>query len=268
MAAIHEGEPRVENLLAGYIAIVTGGASGIGKAVVTEFLKQKAFVAILDIDESALQQTINEVSGLGNVMSVVADITNREGIEDAVKKIESEWGHVNLLVNSAGIMILRPLENFPEEEWEQVLRTDLSGAINCTQAIGRRMIETKTKGNIINITSTHAIVVYPQSGPYDVAKAGLFQYTRLAATEWGKYGIRVNSIAPGHIPGTRMNPIENKNIPEVIASIPLGRAGIPNEVARVALFLASDYFSSYLTGVQLVVDGGQTIHAPLNQPLT
>jgi NAD(P)-dependent dehydrogenase (short-subunit alcohol dehydrogenase family) len=173
-----------------------------------------------------------------------------------VQKTMDEFGVINILVNNAGVVIFRSLLEAEEDAWDKTLGINLKGCQLCSQAVGRIMVERK-QGNIINIASTDGLVVFPPSSPYGVSKAGVIMYTRVLAKELASCNIRVNAIAPfwARTPMTEFVWSNSKALKEAEAEVPIGRMAEPEEIANVALFLASD-LSSYITGATIVVDGG------------
>lgn len=247
--------------LEGKVTIVTGGRRGIGKAIALLFAEAGANVTVADVvagDE--LETVAKEFQGFGRrSLAVQADTTRKADVDNMVQKTVNELGSIDILVNAAGIATwVTPME-ISEEEWDRVMDIDLKGCLLCAQAAGKRMIEQRRGGNIINISSVVAIKAVTNRAAYASAKAGLIMLTRQLAIELAPHNIRVNAIAPGFIM-TEMT----RNLwsdPELsrkrLTMIPMNRIGEPIEVAHSALFLASDA-SSYVTGITLVVDGGAT----------
>lgn len=230
-------------ILQGKHAVITGGASGIGKAIAQEFLKEGAKVHIFDVDN--------------------VDVRDKKTIEQAVHDIEKANGPIDTLVNNAGIFLTHPLENFPEEEWNKLFDVNFTGARHCTQIIGSRMKKHGIKGSITFITSVHTSQSFPGASAYGASKHALIGLMRVTALEWGPFGIRSNAVAPGLIfptgITTRSTPAQTKKRGE---KVPLGRVGSPEEVAHVVAFLSSDK-ASYISGAEIRVDGGLAIKSPL-----
>lgn len=252
--------------LEGKVAIVTGGARGIGRAIAIAFVQEGAEVAIFDLDaeDSFL---IGELQGATAVLGKKclykkADITNLQEVHQAVKETIKTFNKVDVLVNNAGGgMNPVPLEDLSEKDWDRLVNVNLKGTYICTQAVIKYMKEQRT-GKIINISSQAGRSKSELSNlPYASAKAGVIGFTRQLAYEMGPYGINVNTIAPGlTLSGERVakrweerSEEERRKMLEVI---PLKRLGKPEEIARVAVFLASEN-SSYITGATIDVNGGR-----------
>jgi len=224
------------------VVAVTGGMQGIGAAIAEAFAAVGDRVAVLDIQDGA---------------PYVCDVGDRAAVEQAVATVESELGPVDVLVNNAGINPIGPSETFPEELWRRSLSVMLDGVFFCSQSVGARMLD-RGRGSIVNIASINATEAFPQRAAYCAAKAGVKALTEVLAVEWADRGVRVNAIAPGVV----KTPLVAKLIEEgqadeglYVRRTPVGRLGRPEEVARAAVFLASDD-SGFITGTTLVVDGG------------
>lgn len=264
--------------LEGKVALVTGGKRGIGRAIALTFAEARADVAVCDylVDDGELEAVAEEIKRLGRrSLAVQADVSQQSDVDNLFKRIMAEFGVTDILVNNAGISGLGASAETPEEQWHKVIDVNLTGCYLCSQAVVDGMVERK-KGNIINIASVEGLRGGAVAGalmpviqarrpaglaltgrPYNVSKAGIIMLTRALARQLGSYGIRVNAIAPG---GTRTEMLrfiwdEPEYIKQFESQVPLGRIGEPNEIASVALFLASDA-SSYVTGHTLVADGG------------
>jgi glucose 1-dehydrogenase len=248
--------------LAGKVAIVTGAGSGIGYAIAHLFAQNGAAVAINYLgrgdDAQKLAQTI-EAEG-GKAFAFEADISDASAVESLVATTVETFGRLDVLVNNAGIERSTPLLEIEEANWDRTLAVDLKGPFLCLQAAARRM--QKTGGSIVNISSIHEDLPFPGFTPYVTAKGGLRMLMRNASLELAPYAIRVNNIAPGAIAtainaATLTDPAKVERLEEIV---PLRRMGTPDEVAQVALFLASDR-ASYVTGSTYFVDGGFVQHA-------
>ena len=247
--------------LEGKVAIVTGGAQGIGKGIVERYVKENAKVAIFDIDKSMLEATEAEMKSLGgDVITFTVDVLSKEQIFSAVNAVADKWGHIDILVNDAGICPWADFLEIPEEDWDRVMGINLKGYFLMSQAVGRIMSKQKDGGSIIHMSSVNGLAAEAQIAHYNVSKGGINMLTMSMALELAKYNIRVNAICPGFI-DTRLNrsDIENEEwLKEYLKTIPMGRVGKPSDIASAAFFLASDD-SAYITGHLLVVDGGQII---------
>jgi NAD(P)-dependent dehydrogenase (short-subunit alcohol dehydrogenase family) len=240
------------------VAIVSGAANGIGRAISEVFAKEGAWVLVTDIDGKAAETTAAEICRNGGQADFCrVDIGNRSEIERAVKITSAKFGRVDVLCNNAAyIGDWHDVLNATEEEWNGCLQTTLLGTQNFTRAVLPWMISPKC-GSIIITSSIQGIAACPNSVSYTTVKAGLIGFAKSTACDYGKYNIRVNVIAPGPIKvGYSPPPDHPAHIYQTNNTF-LGRVGLPREVAFAALFLASDD-SSYVTGAVLPVDGGWT----------
>lgn len=244
--------------LSGKVAIVTGGAMGIGFAIASRLAEAGAKVLIADKDSAAAAAA----SEINNSIACATDVSDEAQVKAMVAKAVSEFGGVDILVNNAGIYPQKPVLEATKEDFEKVMRVNLLGAFFAAKAVAKQMIAQGRGGKIINITSIDAI--HPSSvglAFYDASKHGLWGFTKNLALELAPHKIWVNAIAPGGIatPGTGMgkpiDPTLAKIMDAFIAKIPMHRIADADEIGKVALFLASD-MSSYMTGSQIVVDGG------------
>jgi glucose 1-dehydrogenase len=241
------------------IAIVTGSSLGIGRAIAVAFAREGASLTINyrshpEQGKEAVEEI--EKSG-GKAISVQADVSEPEGVKDLIQQTVQEFGRIDVMVNNAGIEQKVPFLETPLEVWEKVISVNLTGVwIGCQEA-ARQMVSQGNGGRIINVSSVHEDLPMPTNSPYCAAKGGVRMMMRTIAVELAPHGITVNNIAPGAVE----TPI-NKNLDdhpeqrqELISEIPLGRIGRPEDVASVAVYLASDA-SSYSTGSTFFVDGG------------
>jgi NAD(P)-dependent dehydrogenase (short-subunit alcohol dehydrogenase family) len=243
----------------GKVALVTGGGSGIGRATCEIFAERGGAVAVVDIDEGAARAVAEAIrSKGGKAQAVGCDVTRWEQVESAVGAARRLLGGLDVVVNCAGLLRGHLLEETPEDEWNEMLTVNLTGAFLVTKAAMRAMRE-QGGGAIVHIASRMAIRVKEECGAYAAAKAGILSLTRMAALEGAPHGIRVNCVCPGFIdtPMTRTGYSE-----EAFAGwskvCPLGRPGRPEDIAKAMLFLASED-AAFITGVTLPVDGGRTI---------
>jgi len=244
-------------VLDGKVAIVTGGSSGIGKAIVKTYLDHGAKVAIVDVDEETLQETEEELTkSKEKILLVKADITKVEDVKKAVDETVKKWKKIDVLVNNAGVGTISSLIEMTEEEWDYVLDINLKGMFLFTREVAKVMIEQK-EGCIINLSSINEEIPLAGEIHYCVSKGGVKMLTRTVALELAPYNIRVNAIAPGMTETALTEEIlvipELKNA--VLHQIPLGRIAKPEDIAKVAVFLASHY-ASWVTGTTICVDGG------------
>jgi glucose 1-dehydrogenase len=241
------------------VAIVTGAATGIGKAIATTMAAEGASVVIDYVGDSAFANAAVQAiqAAGGKVTAVAADVSNPGQVNQLIQKAIDSFGKLDILVNNAGLEYKHPFHEFPFELWQKVIAVDLTGPFLCAQAASKAMIRQATGGRIINISSIHEDLPMPTNAPYCAAKGGLRMLMRTIAVELAPYKITVNNIAPGAI----FTPIDAdieadpKLEAALMAEIPLGRWGKPEEVADLAVFLASDS-ASYCTGSTFFIDGG------------
>jgi 3-oxoacyl-[acyl-carrier protein] reductase len=241
------------NRLANRVAVITGGAAGIGKAVATVFAEEGARIAIWDWNDEQGMATASALQGKFYKVNT-ADLAN---VEAATASTVADFGRIDILVNNAGILRDATLMKITAEQWQQVIDVNLSGVFNCTKAVAPVMVEQKY-GRIVNASSV--VGLYGNFGQtnYVAAKAGVIGMTKVWARELGRKGITVNAIAPGFIGTEMITAMPEKIIQSMNDKTPLGRIGTPEEVAKAYLFLASDD-ASFVTGTVLSVDGGVTI---------
>jgi 3-oxoacyl-[acyl-carrier protein] reductase len=239
------------------VAIITGAAGGIGSVTALSFAKEGARVALFDIDEERLTGIRERVEKEGGEALIFAlDIRNFDEVQRAVDDILDKWGRVDILVNNAGITRDNLLLRMTEEEWRDVIDINLTGAFNFTKAVIRPMMKARG-GVIINISSVVGITGNPGQTNYSSSKAALIAFTKSLAKELGVRGIRVMAIAPGFIETPMTEKLSGEIREKYISQIPLRRAGKPEDVANLILFLASDK-ASYITGQVYIIDGGMT----------
>lgn len=239
-------------LLEGRAAVVTGGASGIGAAIVRRFAIEGAAVAIVDLDADKGAAVAEETDSV----ALIADVADRAGLAAAIDEAARRLGAVHVLVNNAGAGSLKRLESYSENEWRRLVSVNLDGVFHGMQ-VAFPHLRAAGGGAIVNVSSVSGLAPTRGEAPYSAAKAGVIALTRSGALEWGSFGIRVNCIVPGFI-RTPLTSLVLDHEPfgaAIDAATPLGRAGEADEVAAAALFLASD-LASYVTGAALVVDGG------------
>jgi len=250
--------------LEGRVAVVTGGGTGMGRAIALEFAEAGADVAVASRRLSVLEKVSEEARALGRrSLAIPADVTEKNQVDNLVKKVTDELGPIDILVNNVGGSGGRQITGntiltHSEEDWDTYINVNLKSSFLCSQAVSKGMMA-REKGNIINISSISAVRVHPVPFAYCVAKAGVIMLTKTLAHELAGHGIRVNCISPGTISGTEMSERWSHDA-EIVAriekTIPLHRVGWPEDIASVALFLASDA-SRFITGESILVDGGQ-----------
>jgi 2-deoxy-D-gluconate 3-dehydrogenase len=246
--------------LTGATAIVTGGAMGIGLGIVERLHEAGAAVVIADLDEQAATAVAGrlEAGRAASAIGIRADVARREDAQRMVDVAVERFGGLDVLVNNAGVYPMVPFLELTPETFERVLRVNLFGVFHATQAAARQMIAQGRGGRIVNVTSIDA--VHPSMvglSHYDASKHGVWGLTKNVALELAEHGIAVNALAPGGVstPGTGAGGVDPAVLRETEQHIPMHRMADPDEMGRVALFLASD-LSSYLTGSQVVADGG------------
>lgn len=241
--------------LAGRVAIVTGGASGIGAAIVDVFAAQGAQVVILDLNMEAAEHQVGD----GRAAAAVAcDVSEPDSIARAVAAVVDRFGRIDILVNSAGLARLGAAEEIGLTDWDLTLTVNLRGAFLISQQVGRQMI-IQGGGRIISLASQAATVALEGHVAYCASKSGLLGMTRVLALEWGRHGITVNTISPTVVLTALGREFwANPEGEALKAQIPTGRFALPEEIAAAAVFLAGDG-ASMINGADLVVDGGYTI---------
>jgi NAD(P)-dependent dehydrogenase (short-subunit alcohol dehydrogenase family) len=249
------------NLLANKVALVTGGARGIGRAIAEVYAEQGAHVAVADMldDESRAVATGINQAGCLEAKAFRLDVTDPVSVQNTVRSVVETFGHLDILVNNAGIHRPHLLVDFPVEEWDLVYKVNVRGTFLCSQAAARQMIAQEKGGAIINISSASGKKADMQGSAYCSTKSAIIGLTRVMALELGKYGVRVNAILPGAT-DTEMLRGLTREVPglmeELIAKTPLGKMASPRDQANAAVFLASD-LASHITGDGLVVSGGE-----------
>lgn len=253
-------------LLDNKVAIVSGGAKGIGYAIVRRFLAEGARVVIADVDDGAGPRAATELGQFGEVRYVECDVGERLDVRNMVATTLDTFGDIDVLVNNAAILVKADFLDLDQADFDRVLRVNLKGAFLCGQAVARHMVErVKTgapPGAIINLSSVNAVFAIADQVPYSVSKGGLNQLTRVMALSLARYGIRVNAIGPGSIATEMLESVMTDPAVRqtILSRTPLGRIGEPPEIAAIAAFLASSE-ASYITGQTIYADGGRL---PLN----
>lgn len=241
------------------VAIITGSDSGIGRAIAIEFAREGASVVInyahAQDKAEEVHQTIT--SNGGKAIVIQADISQYQQATHLIQQAVEQFGKLDILVNNAGMEIHSPFLDVTEEQYDRVLSIDLKGPFFCAQLAAREMVKRKIAGRIINISSVHEDLPMPQNVPYCCAKGGLRMLMRTICLELAPYGITVNNIGPGAIdtPIDADVKADPKKWQALLDEIPLHRVGQPEEIAKLAVYLASDA-SSYVTGSTFFIDGG------------
>jgi len=252
-----------EGSLKDQVIVVTGGGSGLGKAMSTYFLELGAKVAITSRNLEKLNKTaieLMEKTG-GEVLTVACDVRHSREVENMLQAVLDKWGKVDGLLNNAAGNFISPTERLSPRAFDVVIDIVLKGTKNCTLIFGKHWIETKqTKATVLNIVTTYSFTGSSYVVPSAMAKAGVLAMTRSLAVEWAKYGIRFNAIAPGPFPTKgawdRLLPGDLKEKFDMKKKVPVGRVGEHQELANLAAYLMSD-FSAYINGEVIVIDGGE-----------
>jgi NAD(P)-dependent dehydrogenase (short-subunit alcohol dehydrogenase family) len=243
--------------LAGQVVVVAGGGRGIGRAVAEKFAEYGAYVVVGSRTVAEIEETVARIRNEGGqAWGRFLDVTDRCSVAEFVEWVCTVYGRIDVLVYCAGVNTRMPAEEYPEDAWERVMDTNVTGAYRMCQEVGRRMIQ-HGGGAIVNITSMMSHVTTPYQGAYAAAKGGLLQYTKVLAVEWAKHNIRVNAVSPGYI-RTELTAevLEQTDFREnIVRKTPQGRLGLPEEIAEAVCFLASPA-ASFITGIALPVDGG------------
>lgn len=242
--------------LQGKVALITGGAAGIGLAIAKCYLQNGAQVVLLD--RAAQVAEIAHQLDPQQALGIVMDVTDKASVEQAVAQANAHFGRLDVLVNSAGIVALYPAEELPEDAWDSTMAVNLKGVFLTSQAVGHYFIR-QGSGSIINLASQAGVVALPNHLAYCASKAGVIGLTQVLALEWGPHNVRVNAISPTVVLTELGRKAWSGEVAEQMKQkIPLRRFAEPEDIAASALFLASDA-ASMITGSNLVVDGGYTI---------
>ncbi|MED1202108.1 3-oxoacyl-[acyl-carrier-protein] reductase [Heyndrickxia acidicola] len=245
--------------LEGKVAIVTGASRGIGREIAIQFAREGADVVVnFAGSEAKANEVVQEIMELGRqAIAVQCNVGNAEDVQNMIKETIDHFGKVDILVNNAGITRDNLLMRMKEDEWDDVINTNLKGVFLCTKAVTRQMMKQRS-GKIINVASIVAISGNPGQANYVAAKSGVIGLTKTTAKELSTRGITVNAIAPGFITTDMTGELTEEIQSEMLKQIPLGRFGNPEDVAKVAVFLASND-ANYMTGQTLHVDGGMVM---------
>ena len=243
--------------LSGQVALVTGGARGIGLAITRRLIADGARVALVDLDKSAVEAAAGALGAAA--MAVVADVTRTDDVERAVGAVHARWGRLDIVVNNAGITGGSKLSwELTDEDWSRVIACDLTSVFLVSRAAVRLMLPRKS-GRIVNIASIAGKEGNPTLVPYSTAKAGVIGFTKALAKEVATHGILVNAVAPAVIGTDMVNQMSKETVDYLVAKIPMGRVGRPEEVAALVAWLVSDE-CSFSTGAVYDLSGGRATY--------
>lgn len=239
------------------VVLVTGGSRGIGAAIVRAMVKQGARVLLTYHNRADAAADVMNTCAKDQVASVAMDVSNREDVEHAFEVLNQTWGQLDVVVNNAGYLKQTPFQDITDDEWHQTIDTNLQGVFLCSQIAGRIFERQNRGGAVVNISSVGGQMGGTKAPHYAASKAAVISMTKSTAKLFAPLGVRVNAIAPGFIKTDMYDHIVAQNdVKAILASIPLARVGLPEDVAHAAVFLASDK-ASYITGHVLNVNGGQ-----------
>jgi NAD(P)-dependent dehydrogenase (short-subunit alcohol dehydrogenase family) len=249
--------------LTGHVVVVTGAGSGIGQGIALRFAEEGATVVVADVDRQNGEQVAAACRTAGGQATfVLTDVSQAAACRQLVEQTVQEFGHIDTLVNNAGVNFVKPTLEMDEADWDRVVDVDLKGTFFCSRYALEAMVA-RGRGSIINIASVHTVATLPEAAPYAAAKGGVDMLTKALAIEFAPHGIRVNAVSPGltdtqiwaDLQAAAEDPAAARQ--HWFDNIPMGRVQSPREVANVILFLASDA-SSYITGANIFSDGGMT----------
>ena len=248
-------------LLVDKVALVTGAARGIGRAIAEVYAEHGAYVAVSDILVDQARAVADGINGAGGpeAIALYLDVTDPESVQQAVDATVAEFGRIDILVNNAGILRPHLIVDFPLEDWEMIFKVNVHGTFLCSQAVARQMVRQGDGGCIISMSSASGKKADREESAYCASKSAIIGFTRVLALELGKYGIRANAILPGATDTEMVRGLIEQVpglIEELVARTPLGKMATPRDQANAAVFLASD-LASHVTGEQLVVSGGE-----------
>lgn len=242
------------------ISLVTGAGQGIGKAIALAFAGEGSSVIVNDIASEAARSVVHEIVDRGGkAIPIRADVSQRDEVSGMIKEIIGNLGKIDILVNNAGVQTETPFLDLSEEEWDKIINVNLKGTFLCSQLVAREMVK-QGGGKIINISSVHQFLPRRNIAHYAASKGGIMMLTKVMALELAKDKINVNCIAPGAI-DTAMNKAvlkQSQKLDELNSKIPQGRIAEPEEVGKVAVYLASND-ADYITGSTIYVDGGLSL---------
>jgi 3-oxoacyl-[acyl-carrier protein] reductase len=243
-------------LLKDRVAVVTGGTRGIGRAISLLFAQEGARVtATFSRDVEAAKEVVREAQSMGlSLRTALSDVTEPERVKALVEEVFGEHGRIDVWVNNAGVLRDNFVMLMSDEDWDCLIKTNLTSLFHCSKWVARKMIPAR-RGKIINISSISGILGTSGQTNYAASKGGMISFTKALARELGQFNIQANAVAPGLIESAAVSAMPRERVEAVLKSSSLGRLGRPDEVAQAVLFLASER-SDYITGQTLIVDGG------------
>jgi len=245
-------------LLKDRVAVITGGARGIGKEIALTFAGEGANVCVCDVNDQALEEAAKDLNATGKeALGLKVDVTDFSQVQSMVQKVLDKFSKIDILINNAGIARDNLLLRMKEEDWDAVLNVNLKGTFNCTKAVSKVMIKQRG-GKIVSIASIIGLTGNAGQSNYAASKGGMISFTKSVAKELASRNINVNAIAPGFIKTDMTAKLPQNLREEMLKMIPLNRLGEPSDVANLALFLVSEN-SRYITGHVLQVDGGMVM---------
>ncbi|MCE5208415.1 MAG: glucose 1-dehydrogenase [Smithella sp.] len=250
-------------LLQGKVTIITGASRGLGKALAGRFACEGSSVVLAGRSYNLLKDVCREIHPPdGEAYPVRMDVTDPGSVNAAIHEIVERYGKIDVLINNAGIPMVSPSEDLAYENWKNTIDTNLTGVFLCSQAVAKQMMDRKTAGCIINISSTFGLSPVPQRAAYCSSKAAVDMLTKVLAAEWADKKIRVNAIAPGYLKTEFIGQLEQQgklDIESLKKRIPQRRIGHPDEITGLAVYMAGDE-ATYLTGAVVYIDGGWTAY--------
>jgi len=240
------------------VALITGGARGIGQAIAMTFAKEGADIVVADVNLEVAQKTASEIEALGRkALALEMDVTDYTKVEAGLNKILDKFGKVDILINNAGITKDNLILRMSQSEWDAVINVNLKGTFNCIKAVSRPMIKQRS-GKIVSIASIIGLMGNAGQANYAASKAGIIALTKTVAKELASRNVNANAVAPGFIQTDMTAKLPEEVKAKMLEAIPLAKLGLPQDVANVCLFLASED-SNYITGQVITVDGGMVM---------
>lgn len=240
------------------VALITGGARGIGREIALLFAREGADIVVGDVNMAEADKTVKDIEALGRkAFGLELDVTSAVKVDEAVNKILDKFTKIDILINNAGITKDGLLLRMSENDWDAVLTVNLKGTFNCTKAVSKVMIKQRS-GKIVNIASIIGIIGNPGQANYSASKAGIIALTKTSAKELSSRNINCNAVAPGFIQTAMTDKLPEELKQKMLSAIPLNKFGSALDVANICLFLSSEE-SAYVTGQTIVVDGGMVM---------